>query len=177
MNDEAETVQIDITHPEEFLGHEFYLMISRTGVHEEIAARVEAHRGRLSAALRTARGIVDRVRGTERDDPSNYDGAMIEVAERQPSGLSGYLWPEFNQATLEDGTRVGSTILAPEIYRDYIFVPTQAQSMNGNGYRMSGMARPYRLHTNSLGDLEQKVELHFDNVPERKTKDASVLCF
>ena len=176
MSKDQERVPIDIAHPEQIVGHEFYLAISRNHLFEDIDARIQANAGMLKKARRATRDLVNRLRGRERRDFTDYDGTMIEVTERQPRSVKGYAWPEFNQATLEDGTRVATTIPADEVFRSYIFLPADAQPINGTGYRMNGTMRSFNLHDNLVGELEKKVTIHYHKIPQHKSAGGNLMC-
>ncbi|MEK6887350.1 MAG: hypothetical protein AABX14_00215, partial [Candidatus Aenigmatarchaeota archaeon] len=176
MSKDEEYVPIDITRPEEFLEHEFYLAIPRDNLFKDIRARLEARVGIVRRARRATRDFMNKLRGQERRDFADYDGAMIEVIERQPHSLQGYGWPGFNRAVLEDGARVATIIPKDEAFRSYIFVPAEAQPVNATGYRMAGIMRPYDLHTNSLEESGQRVGIYFDRVPQRKAIDGNLMC-
>ena len=177
MSEKQERVPIDVNHPEQFLEHEFYLAISRDHLFEDIDARMQANAGILRRAKWAARDLVNRLRRREQVDFTDYDGSMVEVAERQPHSLKGYGWPDFNSVTFEDGTRVATTIPADEVFRSYIFVPVEAQATDGTGYRMRGTMRPYSLHDNTVGELEQKVDIHYNKVPQHKSPNGHLVCF
>ncbi|MFA4820165.1 MAG: hypothetical protein WC613_04370 [Candidatus Aenigmatarchaeota archaeon] len=176
MGKDVEYAPIDVTHPEEFLEHEFYLIIPRDHLFEDIRARIEARAGTFRRARQTTRNFVNDLFGRERADFTDYDGTMIEVVERQPHSLHCYCWPDFNRATFEDGTRVATIIPENETSRGYIFVPAEARTADATGYRMNGIIRPYSLHANSLEEPEQRVNIYFDKIPQRKARDFRLMC-
>lgn len=178
MNKYKESIPIDLTHPEAFLGHEFYLAIPRDHLFEETDARIRANAGILRRAKWAVRDLVNLLRRRERKDLTDYAGTMIEVIDREPHSVQGYLWPEFNRVTFRDGTRVATTIPADEVFRSYMFVLIKAQKINGTGYKMSGIMKPYNLHDDLLQEgLEQRVDIEFDKAPASKEKGGHLVCF
>ena len=166
------SLPIDVEHPEEFLGHEFLLAID---------ARVEANATRVQRARWVTQNLVNRLRRKEGVHVPDYGGYMMEVAERKPLMVRGYHWPQFNQVTLKDGTRVGSKFPADEAFRRYafgryIFVPEQAQVTQGTGYRLEGTMRQFDLYYNSVEELGHRVAVQFKNLPQSKTSGVDIGC-
>jgi len=177
MSKKQDQIPIDITHPKEFLGHEFYLVIARDNLFEDIRTHLTTNAEILKKVKWAIQDLVDKAYGKKKVDFTDFDGAIIEITERQPRYIKGYAWPSFNRATFEDGTRIATTIHPDEGFRNYLFVPTRAQSTNGNEYEMVGTMKSYDLHDNLVGELEQKVTLQYQKIPECKSRGGNIICF
>jgi hypothetical protein len=168
---------IDVTKPEEIVGKEFYLMVQGYDAKERMAERL-ADVSPLRKLRRGVRDLVTRLRGKEVHDFFDYDGSMMEVTDRQPHSLGGYLWPTVDSITYEDGTPVGQSIPSEKVFLSYVFTPETTSLNNGDGFSMSGEAREFRLHDNSVGDpLEQQVTVHYKKTPtEKSSGDGKIIC-
>lgn len=167
----SKTLSIEVTKPEEITGREFYLTVVGYDAKKQISERMEQV-GTLRKLRRGFRDLVTRLRGKEIQRFEDYDGSMIEVTDRQPQQLGGYMWPTVDSITFEDGNPVGQSIPSDEVSRSYIFTPDTTSLNKGSGFSMSGQARGYSLHGNTVGDpLEQRVTVHYEKVPTEKSND------
>ncbi|MGV8151280.1 MAG: hypothetical protein ACP5NV_06145 [Candidatus Woesearchaeota archaeon] len=169
---------IDTTRPEQFLGHEFYLVIAaRDRLFKDTYEKINKNMGIIKKAIHATRGLVGRLLKQEKEDIRNCDGSIIEVTERKPHTLKGYSWPAFNRAIYDNEIRVATTIPVEETFRSYIFVPNIAKPTDELGYKIIGTMRSYDLHTNSVGELEEKVTIEYKKTPKYKENAGSVRCF
>jgi len=88
------------------------------------------------------------------------------------------MWPSVDSVAYENGNPVGQSIPSDEVFKSYIFTPETTSLNNGDGFSMSGQAREFSLHDNTVGNpLEQKVTVHYKKIPtEKSSGDEKIVC-
>jgi len=173
----ANTLPIDTNKNYELIGREFYLAV----VGYDAKKRISEPMQQLGSVRKLRRGfhdLVTRLRGKEISRFEDYEGSMIEVTDRQPHQLGGYMWPTVDSITYENGDPVGKSIPSSEVFRSYLFTPDTISLYSNGCFSMSGQAREYCLHENAVGNpLEQRVTVHYKKVPTKKSNGgAKIAC-
>ncbi len=146
-------VDINLT-PQHIVGKEFYLAVDDGPIESPGLL------GRLYHSVKS------RFFGEEPVQTPTLEGDLIEIAQRNPGFISGYMWPAANTVRYEDGQKV--------LQLGYLFVP-QSMAIEGEHFSMTGHAFLFNPSTNSKGDpLEQLVTVGYEGIPETKEADFGV---